>query len=63
MIKKIKCNICNNRFYIDKNQVKEVSENKGLSSLTTGSNVYNAIDCPNCGCQKILWTRLPEVKK
>lgn len=61
MIKKVKCNICNYKFHIEKSKVTKVTENKGLSSITTGASIYNAIDCPNCGCQKILWTRLPEL--
>lgn len=60
MIKKIKCNICNNKFYINKDDVKEVIDSSG-SILKP--KTYNAIDCPNCKCQKVLWTRLPEVKK
>lgn len=63
MIKKVKCDICNNKFYIDKNKVKKVTENKGLSSLTNGSTICDAIDCPNCGCQKLLKVRLSEVQK
>lgn len=61
MIKKVKCHICNYKFHIEKSKVVKVIENKGLSSIATGASVYNAIDCPNCGCQKILWTRLPEI--
>jgi len=61
MIKKVKCHICNYKFHIEKSKVIKVTENKGLSSITTGASIYNAIDCPNCGCQKILWTRLPEL--
>ena len=61
MIKKIKCHICNYKIHIEKSKVIKVTENKGLSGIATGASIYNAIDCPNCGCQKILWTRLPEV--
>ena len=60
MLKKIKCNVCNNKFYIEKAKVKEVIENTGATAVLNGSKVYNAIDCPNCGCQKVLWPRYVE---
>lgn len=61
MIKKVKCNICNHRFYIEKSKVKQVLESSSLvDNLTKGTKTYDAIDCPNCGCQKVLWVRLPE---
>mgnify|MGYP006889698399 CR=1 FL=1 len=63
MVKKIKCNICNFKFYIQKEKVKTVAETTGAMSALNGVKKYDAIDCPNCGCQKILWTRLNEIKK
>ena len=60
MIKKVKCNICNYKFFIEKDKVKEVLEDKGVNSVLTGRKTYDAIDCPNCGCQEILWPRLKE---
>ncbi len=58
MIKKVKCNVCNYKFFIEKEKVKEVVEDNGVSGVMTGKKIYNAIDCPNCGCQKILWPRM-----
>lgn len=63
MVKKIKCNICNHKFYIDKSAVKEVVENNGVTAAFNGVKIFNAIDCPNCGCQKVLWVRLQEKLK
>ena len=38
MIKKVKCNICNHRFYIEKSKVKQVLESSSLvDNLTKGT--------------------------
>ena len=47
MIKKVKCNICNYKFFIEKDKVKEVLEDKGVNNAFTGRKTYDAIDCPN----------------
>lgn len=57
MCKKVRCNVCRHKFIVEKAKVKIVSE---LVGLTTKN--YNAIDCPKCGCQKVLWPRLTEKK-
>lgn len=51
MIKKIKCNICNFKFKIEKDKVYIIRKQYSLLSPYVK---YDAIDCPNCGCQKIL---------
>lgn len=58
MCKKVKCNVCNHSFMVEKEKIKVVSELVGIIT-----KYYNAVDCPKCGCQKVLWPRLTEVKK
>lgn len=58
MIKKVRCNVCKHKFIVKKEETKIVSELVGIMTKN-----YNAIDCPKCGCQKVLWPRLTEVKK
>ena len=59
MIKKQKCNICNNKFYIDSKKVYQVQN----TELIKGIETYDAIDCPNCSCQILLWKRLKKINK
>ncbi len=58
MIKKVKCNVCNFRFFVESSKVKTVLDKNGLFSL---AKYYDAVDCPKCGCQKILYPRLMEI--
>lgn len=58
MCKKVKCNVCNHKFIVEKDKIKVVSELVGIIA-----KYYNAVDCPKCGCQKVLWPRLTEAKK
>lgn len=67
MIKKVKCNVCNYKFLVEKTKVKQVVDNTekemiclSVTNKTKESKIYDAIDCPKCGCQKVLWPRLPE---
>lgn len=59
MIKKKKCNICNNKFYINPKEVYQVQ----MRELTKALETYDAIDCPNCSCQILLWKRLEKINK
>ena len=36
MIKKVKCNVCNYKFFIEKEKVKEVTEDNGVNGVITG---------------------------
>lgn len=64
-MKKIKCNVCKYRFSLNKAMVKKVYEPNNLFDNLSGKQIkiYNATDCPNCGCQIILSPRLKEVKE
>ena len=61
MIKKKKCNVCNNGFYVLKNKLYSVQENKGITGVISGADVFDAMDCPVCGCQNVIWKRLPKI--
>lgn len=61
MIKKVKCNVCNYKFIVEKDKIKQV--NKTIGTVIKEIKIYDAIDCPKCGCQKVLWPRLKEAKK
>ena len=59
----MKCDVCKKRFPIDKCNVYRVTEAQSISQVfTTPSKVFNAVDCPTCGCQHLLKVRLPEMK-
>lgn len=62
MLKKVKCNVCNYKFIVEKEKAKQVIETTG-TSIIKNIKYYDAIDCPKCGCQKILWARLQELQK
>lgn len=62
MLKKVKCNVCNYKFFVEKEKIQIVCK-KEYIALMEKVEKYNAIDCPKCGCQKILWPRLMEIKK
>ena len=62
MRKKIKCVVCGGKFAIIKEKVYTVLEAVNLATvMTQGNKAYDAIDCPHCGCQKILAVRMPVI--
>ena len=60
MIKKQKCNICNNKFYINPQKVYKVKKD---GQVLNPSEIFDAIDCPKCNCQILLWKRLKKINK
>ena len=56
---KLKCVLCSNRFEIeiDKKYVVKIQEE------LINTAYYDAIDCPICGCQNIIWKRDETVDK
>ena len=64
-MKKIRCNVCDYKFYLNKEMVRKVSESNSLFDNLSGNQtiIYNATDCPKCGCQIILWPILKEIKE
>ena len=61
--KKIKCTVCNHSFELIKEMVYEVQTEVAPMGLILSrkNNVYDAVDCPECGCQMVLKDRMPKV--
>lgn len=60
---KNKCEICGKTFPLNKEYVYQIrKELPVLASLTEPAQTYDVIDCPFCGCQKILKTRYERIK-
>lgn len=61
--KKIKCTVCSHSFKLNKKMVYEVQEESTPTILLSlrKNKIYNAADCPNCGCQMIIKDRTPKV--
>lgn len=54
----MKCKICGKRFKLIKENKYLATEKKGaLEELTKASKIFEAFDCPHCGCQNIVNTR------
>ena len=47
MVKKVKCNVCNHKFLVDKEKITQVIETSGNTALLKTVRVYDAMDCPN----------------
>ena len=57
-MKYIECSICGEKFTITKEDLKIVKESVGLATTFRSVHKYESVDCPECGCQKILQLRL-----
>lgn len=55
---KIKCNVCGKRLKPNKEDVYAVAERPSIADCLLARKVYEAMDCPRCGCQKVLNIRL-----
>lgn len=54
----MKCKVCGKRFSAKaKNRYEIVKDPKGLRCLVEDVVVYEAFDCPKCGCQNIVNVR------
>ncbi len=59
---KIKCKICKYRFKLSKEMLYVAQETAcGVSILPTNTKMFDAVDCPRCGCQILLNVREPVV--
>ena len=47
------CDVCGNDLVLEKEHIYTVTENKGISSVLSPNEIYDATDCPKCGCQNI----------
>lgn len=56
MIKKQVCNVCNCNFEIKTSKKYFVR----VEDLIGTHSIYDAYDCPHCGCQMLINRRYPE---
>lgn len=54
----MKCKICGKRMKLKAENRQEIKKNKSLGECLTKSGssmqIYEAFDCPHCGCQNIV---------
>ena len=55
----MKCTICGKRFGVKKKFVYNVVVNKNEGLIIPCNVIFDAIDCPECGCQHLLKARNP----
>ena len=62
---KQKCKSCGKKFTPIKGAVYQVREESTLVEAIGGNTkkIYEAIDCPKCGCQKLLGIRIPKFEE
>ena len=53
----MKCTICGKRFSVKKKYVYNVVFKQYEVLSFTGDVIFDAMDCPNCGCQHLLKER------
>ena len=62
MKKKRKCYVCGAKLTVRKESVYTVTEQKTLiDSMTKSPTTFDVMDCPQCGCQQLLASRLPRL--
>ena len=60
----MKCCVCGMRLEPRKETVYQVSESLSVTqALTDTAKVFDAIDCPRCGCQHVLKVRMPRFER
>ena len=61
---KLKCSVCGKRFMPNKESVYLASECPSVIDVfTKAQREYEAVDCPRCGCQKLLKIRVPKIEE
>lgn len=57
----IKCEVCGNEFCVTESNhyIARDEDRFGIIAICGGDEykIYDAVDCPSCGCQKILQSR------
>ena len=56
----VKCSICESTFGYTKDDTYKVSKTIGSEGLFRNVEVYDAVDCVDCGCQILLKIRYPK---
>lgn len=60
----MKCKICGKRFKLIKENRYLATENTGvLAAMAKPSKIFEAFDCPRCGCQNIVNIREETVER
>lgn len=61
---KIKCKVCGKRYMPSKEIIYQVKEElSGLAALCATNKIYDATDCPRCGSQALIGSRVPIYKE
>lgn len=53
----MKCKVCSRRFKLNKRNKYLVEKSGGLVAWALPEEIYEAFDCPRCGCQNIVNVR------
>jgi Zn finger protein HypA/HybF involved in hydrogenase expression len=60
MKKKRKCYVCGAKLTVRKESVYTVCERKTvIEAMTEKPTTFDVMDCPQCGCQQLLASRMP----
>ena len=60
----MKCKVCNKRFKPwAQRRYEVIKEPAPLEALAKKAVIFEAFDCPRCGCQNIVNIREPEIDK
>lgn len=51
------CNVCGHKYELKAENRYTACQNKGLSEMFVPAVLYDAFDCPKCGCQNIVGVR------
>ena len=63
MKKKRRCYVCGAKLNIKKELVYTVRDNKSmLQAMTEKPSCFDVMDCPQCGCQQLLASRMPRIE-
>jgi DNA-directed RNA polymerase subunit RPC12/RpoP len=58
-----KCVVCGSKIPLRICDVYQVAEPRTVvGAITQPEKVFDAIDCPHCGCQMLLKVRMPKVE-
>lgn len=56
-LRKHRCEVCGKRLVINRDTVYTVNASSAFITAFSTTAYFNAVDCPQCGCQKILKQR------
>ena len=63
MKKKRKCYVCGAKLTVRKENVYTVCERKTvIEAMTEKPTTFDVMDCPQCGCQQLLASRMPRLE-